>query len=66
MAIGDLVQESREITFPNQFDVTDWPISLLCNDDFRLACVLLGICTTVIVPLAVNEHDHVGVLFDRP
>ena len=40
-------------------------IALLGDDDFGLAGILARFVAAMVVFLAVHEHDHVGILFDR-
>ena len=59
------VHEPREVVLPEQFHVTDRPITLLGDDDLGLPADPLPILVVgLVVLLAVDEHHHVGVLFD--
>jgi hypothetical protein len=58
------VEESGVIPFPNQFDIADRAISLFCDDDLGLSSVLVGIFPAMVIPFAVDIHDHVRILFD--
>src|SRR5688500_11703773 len=59
--IGHAVLEAREIAEPFQLDFAHRTVALFRNDDLRLSGVLLLILAAVVILLAVDEHDDVGV-----
>ena len=65
MEFSRLIEEPGVILFPDQFDIADWAVSLFGDDDLGLSCKFDCFVGFVVVLFAVDEHDDVGVLFDR-
>lgn len=65
MEFSRLIEEPGVILFPDQFDIADWAVSLFGDDDLGLSGKFDCFVGFVVVLFAVDEHDDVGVLFDR-
>ena len=55
------VLKANVATHEGEFDGVRWAVALLADDHFGQAFVR-GFLVVLLIP--VNEHDHVGVLFD--
>src|SRR6476646_11140015 len=62
MAAGREALEARVFAEEREANRTDRTIALLADDDFGRALVL---CLRVVYLVAIDEHDHVGILLDR-
>ena len=65
MEFSRLIEEPGVVLFPDQFDIADRSVSLFGDDDLGLSSKFDCFVGFVVVLFAVDEHDDVGVLFDR-
>ena len=59
------VDEAGEVFLPQHFDFPRWTVTLLGNDNFRLARILFSVIPALIVFFTVNKYNNISVLLDR-
>ena len=59
------VDEAGEVFLPQHFDFPSWTVTLLGDDNFRLARILFSVIAALLVCFTMNKHNNISVLFDR-